>query len=245
MRSRASVLVLAAALLLPSCAPAEARVVSGRTPAERERGRLGEDTSRWSLDLGAGLAAGGDLFQVAAAQTVAWPTPRGGSFQARRYDVTLDEDVLLAGGLCWRTGTRSSLRLSLAWTEMDLTALANDSQFVAPVPWDRARFLRAGLVWEQRLTETRLRPYGLIGVGYSSLAAGNGALDQGGITPLLGAGALLRLAPRVDLRLEVVDGIRQFESEALVGDLLPAGTDLRERGPQHLVALTAGLRLAF
>lgn len=245
MRSSSLALILAAALLLPAHAMAEARVVTGRTPAEREQERRGGAPSRWSLDLGAGMAAGGDLFQVVAEQTVAWPTPRGGSFQARRYDVTLDEDVLLAGGVSLRMSARGSLRLSLAWTEMDLTALANDSQYVTLVLWDRARFLRAGLVWEQRLTDTRLRPYGLVGVGFTSLAAGDGTLDQAGITPLLGAGALLRLASRVDLRLEAVDGIRQFDSEALVGDLLPDGTDLRERGPQHLVALTAGVRLAF
>lgn len=237
--------MLLPAAALPIDALADARVVTGRTPAALAReGRPGPAT-RWSLDLGAGMAAGGDLFQVIADQTVPWETPRGATFLARRYDVTLDEDVLVGGGVGYAVGPASSLRLLVQWTEMDLTALANDSQYVTPVLWDRASILRGALLWEQRLTATRLQPYLAAGAGWTVLDAGADALDQSSLAPLLGAGLLLRQGERLALRVEVLDGFRQLSSADLVGGLLPQGTDLRERGPQHVVALTAGLRLAF
>ena len=245
MSHRFLFLLIVGTLLAPHATLADARVVTGRTPAGREEARPVPSPSRWSLDFGAGMLAGGDLFRVGGEQTVTWPTPGGGSFQARTYEVTVDEDAAFLMGLDIRLRDRSSLRLDLTYAKADLTALANDSQYVVPVPWDRATFTRAGLVWEERLTDTRLRPYGVLGLGLTAFSAADGALDQTGLTLLAGVGGLYRILGQTDLRVEIRDGIRQLDSRPLVGDLLPEGVDLQERGPQHLVAITAGLRLPF
>jgi hypothetical protein len=187
----------------------------------------------------------GDLFQVVDDYTHPWAKPNGTEFSAERFEVTLDEDVVLSAEFAADITSTSRLRVLLHWTEMDGTALANDSQTVIPVFWDRFSLFRVGLVWEQALSDTRLRPYVAAGVSHLMFNSTAVQLDQSGLAPIVAAGLLYNMNSRLTFRLELMDSVRQVETQQLVGTLYPEGTDLRERGPQHVVDATLGLVLRF
>jgi len=195
----------------------------------------------WSIGFGSGLAMAGDLFRVTGEDTRPWVRPNGTTFMAERFEVTLDEDVLLGAELARDFTSSGRVRGFVHWAEMNGTALANDSQFVLPVLWDRFSLLRLGLVWEQSLAETPLRPYLVGGISFLSFGSTAPELDQTLWTPVLGVGLLMDLNERLTVRMELLDGIGQIDSEALLGNLYPAETDLHEHGPQHIVDWTLGL----
>lgn len=234
------ILILAAGA---TAAPGDARIVSGRPAPTVERD---DGPSRWSLHVGAGLAAGGDLFRVQVDDSRAFTTPLGGAgFNAQRFTTTLDEQALLSGDLIWRTGETSALRLGFSWAEMDVAALANDGQYVTPILWDQASLTTVGLVWEQTLLQAPLRPYLLAGAVFLSVDALAPELDQEAVAPLVGVGVAYRVAETMQLHLSVRDVVRQLDTEGVVGASVPANVEYASRGPQHLIGLSGGLELSF
>ncbi len=238
------VCLLVAAVPVPVAAQDGTVAVSGRHPATVTRTAGGEGS--WSVGFVGGGAAGGDLLQAVLDHTASWQAPAGGSFQAERLTVTLDEDLLLGVILSRRITALGSLRLSGSWSEMDATALANDSQFVHPVLFDRLTMIRLGLFWEQRLLSTRLAPYLLVGGVYLDVDAASPALRQSVLAPCWGAGLTHRLDRFWSLRLEIADTIRQLHADGLAEeDGIPPGVEVRELGPQHLLEIVAGVTLTL
>jgi hypothetical protein len=236
--------VAAVVLLGSASAWADARIVSGRTPAvvEDESGR---GPSALRLTLGAGMSAAGDLFAFETGVPRVYDAPAGGSFTARRFTATLDEDVLVDLGLMLRVLPTTWLRLGGRYADMDITALANDTQIVTPAPWDRATFTQLNLMLEQCLAVGTWAPFVVAGVSYVDLDGLSDGLDQTGVAPVFGAGLRYRPKPQLGAWVEILDTVRQIDSEALVGDVLPQTGELTEWGPQHLVGLAVGLELGF
>ena len=236
----------AAALLILAAQTvwADARIVSGRTPAV-VRDDSGREPSALRLTVGAGLAAAGDLFAFETSVPRVFDAPAGGSFTARRFTATLDEDVLVDVGLLLRVLPTTWLRLAGRYADMDVTALANDTQIVTPAPWDRASFTQINLMLEQALAVGRWVPFVTAGVAYVDLDALAAGLDQNGTAPVFGAG--LRFRPKRELGgwVEILDTVRQIDSDPLIGGALPEAGQLTENGPQHLVGLAVGLELGF
>ncbi len=231
-------------VVIAGVASGQSRVVSGRHSAPIVREEPTEP-SRWTLGVGSGVTMAGDLFQVVDDFTHPWVKPNGTEFSAERFEVTLDEDVVLSAEFAADITRTTRLRALMHWTEMDGTALANDSQTVTPIFWDRFSLFRLGLVLEQALSDSRLRPYVAAGVSYLVFGSTAVELDQSGLTPIVGGGLLYDMNQRLSFRFELLDSIRQIDSQQLVGTLLPEGTDLREKGPQHVVDATFGLVLRF
>jgi len=101
---RGSLLLVIIAALLGLCfpaaaAPADAYVLEpkrGRTGLDRRVRRPG--AANWAFTVRGGVSAAGDLFRVRDEQTSDWTAPLMGEvFHARRFTVTLDENLL--GGL--------------------------------------------------------------------------------------------------------------------------------------------------
>jgi len=245
MRSlSASLLAVLILTLGASSARADARIVSGRTPAVI-LDEDGDGPSAVRLLLGAGMSAAGDLFAFETGVPVVFNAPAGGSFTARRFTATLDEDVLVDAGVLVRLMPSTWLRLAGRYADMDITALANDTQIVTPAPWDHASITQLTLLLEQSLAVGQWLPYLTAGASFVSIDGLADGMDQDGVAPMFGAGLRYRPNPRLGFWAEVLDTIHQFDSDALVGDVLPETGELTERGPQHLVGLAVGVELGF
>lgn len=223
------------------------RPVTGRTAAAVKDEPRGARDSGWCLGLTSGLLAGGDLFQVATDLTVPWTPPAGGAtFNAKRFTVTLDEAAAFGLTASRRLTSRGWLRLDLAVGRMDAAALANDSQFVTPVLYDRWNVTQLAASWEQRLTDTRLQPLLLAGASLTGIGATAAASDQTVAGLRLGAGMLFRGGPRWSFGLDVADHVQQFVQDGLAEEMgFPPDARYREFGPQHLVTITGRLLAHF
>ena len=242
--------VLALILSLAGAASAQdppRRAVSGRTAATVSDVESVTTEISWCFGVASGVLAGGDLFQVANDLTVPWSPPAGGAdFNAKRFTVTLDEAAAFGLTAAKRLTPRGWLRLDLTAGRMDAAALANDSQFVTPVLYDRWNVVQLDLAWEQRLTDTRLQPLLRAGLSYTGISATADAADQSVPGLLLGAGFAYRGGPRWSLGLDLADHIQQFTLDGLPAEQdFPASSDYREFGPQHLVTVTARLIANF
>ncbi len=248
-RRRLSACLLALALSAAGVASAQdqpRRPVTGRTAVSgRTAATVSEETTAapqtgWCFGLAAGVLAGGDLFQVANDLTVPWSPPAGvADFNAKRFTVTLDEAAAVGLAAAKRLTPRGWLRLDLTFGRMDAAALANDSQFVTPVLYDRWNVVQLDLAWEQRLTDTRLQPLVRAGLSYTGISATADAADQSVPGLLLGAGFAYRGGPRWSLGLDLADHIQQFTLDGLPQEQdFPSSSEYREFGPQHLVTVT-------
>jgi hypothetical protein len=202
----------------------------------------------WGLSFGGGVLAGGDLFRVVNDLTVNWSAPGAAAadFNAKRFTATLDEAGALAVGFTRRLGARSWLRVDLASGEMKVTALANDSQTVTPVPYDQLTLLLLSLSWEQRLLDTRLQPYLAGGVSWLDLQGASEALTQSRTGIRAAIGLSYRLLERGNVRLEVADNVISVDSEGIPAESgFPASARFTEQGPQHLFALSLQLEFIF
>ncbi len=230
-----------------AAAPADAYVVEpkrSRSDPEPDLRRTGRPD--WVFSVNTGLAAGGDLFHVKAGLTETWTAPLGAAtFPAQRFTVTLDEGLLIGMGLARRVTPRGWLRLYFSWTEMDATALANDTQFVELVPYDVLTMTRIGLRWEQRLLDTPLTPYLCAGADYLDVSAKADYLSQSRLAPTAGAGLIYDLAGAWRVSGEVTDTVVQLDSAGVTDADWPGGAVYSERGPQHLISLTLGLLVLF
>lgn len=237
-------------LLLCSAAGVRAQerdAVSGRSRPVLAQSR---ESSRadWTVSVGGGAFAAGNLFRVINDLTVTWvpPGPAAESFEAERFTATLDEDAAIVFGVGRRLGDRSWLRFDLAAGEMGVTALANDSQFVTPVPYDVLSLTLLALSWEQRLLATRLQPTVIVGVTWADLGAGSSALSQSGIGARLGAGFAYRINDWGGVRLDVTDTILSIDSAGIPAEnAFPASSRFTELGPQHVFTLSAQLEMMF
>jgi hypothetical protein len=242
----AAVLALALTLELTAAAAAQdqpRRAVSGRTaPAERKDARAAGEPG-WCFGVVAGMLAGGDLFQVAHDVPVPWSPPAGGEdFNAKRFTVTLDEDAAFGLAAAKRVTSQGWLRLDLLVGRMNTAALANDTQYVTPVLYDRWNVVQSTLLWEQRLTDTRLQPLILAGVSITGINASAAASDQSVPGLCLGAGFLYRGSGRWSAGLDFVDHVQQFSQDGLAEEQgFPPDAQYREFGPQHLVTITLRL----
>ncbi|MDO9695344.1 MAG: hypothetical protein Q7W56_11455 [Candidatus Latescibacteria bacterium] len=219
------------------------RAVSGRTaPAEREEARPAGEPG-WCFGVVAGMLAGGDLFQVAHGIPVPWSPPVGGEdFNAKRFTVTLDEDAAFGFEAAKRLTPQGWLRFDLLIGRMNTAALANDTQYVTPVLYDRWNVFQSTLLWEQRLTDTRLQPLILAGVSITGINASAASSDQSVPGLCLGAGFLYRVDDRWSAGLDVVDHFQQFTQDGLAQEQdFPLDAQYREFGPQHLVTITLRL----
>ncbi|MBU1073750.1 hypothetical protein KKG45_10930, partial [bacterium] len=219
---RCPLLPVAAAALLAVCTQvavsyADAYVLEpkrGRTRPVSEASLPVE--AAWGLSVVVGASAGGDVFRVKEELTTDWTAPVAGeTFQAQRFTVTLDESVLLGFCLARRMTPRGWLCVDFSWTEMDATALANDSQFVKLVHYDTLTMVWIGLGWEQRLLDTPLAPFLSAGVGYLDVSARADYLSQSKLAPRIGAGAFYSLAGAWRLRGEISDTVVQLRSEGI------------------------------
>jgi len=256
MRDRAQdkrpVLILLVLLLLlgavgeAETAPADERVVrasSGRTAADEPPSIEAEPA--WAMTVGGGLSAGGDLFRVRALASVEWTAPLADTvFTARRFTVTLDESAYISFGMSRRITRRGWLRADFAWTEMNATALAA-TETVTPVLFDTVTMTRMGLTWEHRLLDTPFAPYVVVGACYLDVSAKAEYMGQSGIAPEFGVGGVYRMSGPWMARIEFTDTIFQFDSSGIQEEGWPVGAVYAERGPQHLIALGAGLSVMF
>jgi len=239
-----------AALALWACAGtalADAYVLEpkrGRSGPVRETRDAGD--ADWAFTVGGGLGASGDLFQVKGAVTGDWTAPIDGEvFQARRFSVTLDENVLVGFGFSRRVTRLGWLRLDFSWTELEATALANDSQFVELVPYDALTMIRVGVAWEQRLVDEAWAPFVVLGVSHLDVEATADFLDQSGLAPTIGLGLDYDLSGPWRLRCELTDTLVQLESSGVTAGDWPGDAVYTEVGPQHLIALTLGMAVLF
>ncbi len=228
-------------------APADARVVkrsSGRSlPVEVE---LKRDAPTWAVSVDAGLAAGGDLFSLESGAGASWLAPLTlETFTAKRFTVTLDESMIWSVALARRITSHGWLRADLSISEMDATALANDTQFVSLFLYDRLTFTQAGLAWEQRLLDTPLTPFLLIGATYLDVDATATYLQQSRVAARGGAGVIYSLSDMWCARFEMTDSIMQLESGDVMLTDIPVDSVHGERGPQHLVKIGFGLVASF
>ncbi len=247
-RLTASILVLAlSAAGVATAQDQPRRAVSGRTAAVADEEAAATGETGWCFGIASGVLAGGDLFQVANSLTVPWTPPAGGAdFNAKRFTVTLDEAAAFGLAAAKRVTPRGWLRLDLTAGRMDAAALANDSQFVTPVLYDRWNVVQLDLAWEQRLTDTRLQPMVRAGLSYTGIGATAAAADQSVPGALLGAGFVYRGGPRWSLGLDLADHIQQFTLDDLPAEQgFPPSAEYREFGPQHLVTMTARLMAHF
>ncbi len=231
-------------VLSASTASADARIVSGRISATESVHQEAEPSSIRLL-LGGGVSAAGDVFAYESSLTRSVTTPLGGSFMASRFTATLDEDVLIDLGLLIRISSRAGIRVSGRWSEMGLTALANDSQIVTPSPWDVVTFTQLTMLYEQALAVGKWVPFIAGGASWLKVDAMADVLDQQGVSPTLGVGLRVRTDPRFGFWAEILDTVRQIESNQLMGEVLPGDGEFTEFGPQHLVGLTIGIELGF
>ena len=200
----------------------------------------------WAFRFGAGMSAGGDLFLAKSGANAPWTAPlTGETFTAKRFTVTLDENVGLSVALARRISRRGWLHLGYDWTEMDATALANDTQYVELVPYDVLTFSRFQLVWEERLTETPLTPVLLVGATWLSVSASADDLDKSRIAPVVGMGLLWHMPGPWSVRLDLVDTIVQLSSDETITEDGPEDAEFIEFGPQHLVGIELGLMFVF
>jgi len=239
-----------AALALWACAGnalAEADVLEpkrGRSGPVRETRDAAE--AGWAFTVVGGLGASGDLFRVKGTMTGDWTAPVDGElFQARRFTVTLDENVLLGFSLSRRVSRLGWLRVDFAWTELEATALANDSQFVQLVPYDALTMVQLGLVWEQRLLDEAWSPFVVLGVSHLDIGATADFLDQSKLVPKVGLGLVYDLTGPWRLRGEISDTLVQLDSAGITAVDWPADAAYTELGPQHLFALTLGMDVLF
>jgi len=236
--------LLALALAASAVAGEEPRrAVSGRTAPAAAEAREAPGDGGWCVGAVAGLLAGGDLFQAANDLTVPWRPPVGGAaFNAKRFTVTLDEAAAFGLTAAKRLTERGWLRLDVAVGRMNAAALANDSQFVTPVLYDRWNVTQLAVGWEQRLTDTRLQPLLQAGVSLTGIGATADASDQNVAGLRLGCGMLYRGGPRWSVGVDIADHVQQFTQDGLSQEMdFPAGARYREFGPQHLVTVTARL----
>lgn len=202
------------------------------------------EPQRWSVSFGGGLLSGNDLFKVTFPTPPAtWVLPSGLVVsQPRSLRITLDEDLLLAGGISYHLPPRWQVRLDLAWSEVDATAEVKDLQTVTLRLYDRITFFNAALAGECRLTTTRSYPFLAGGVALLDVGArGADGLEQTGIAWQLGLGFHWGFRGGWGLRAEIRDTIRQLDFAEHAEAVFP-GLVYREAGPQHLYGLSLQVR---
>jgi hypothetical protein len=247
-----AILVAGAGPALPAAAQTEPpRPVTGRHAPPRA-GVSADDQSGeagpWSVAIGAGLLASGDLFRASVPDGSAriWSPPLGGTFSAHEILVTLDEDLAVSAAVGRRLGGRWRVRCDLSWAEASATAEARVGQTVELRTWEKPTFLLAGLDVECQLLRARLYPYALAGVTVTHLAAAQAsALDQTRVGLRGGVGLQLGFAPEWGLRAELRDTWQQFDLTDYGDDPAFADRTFEELGPQHLFELLLQVRALF
>lgn len=226
---------------------ADARVVRRSfEPQTTETIQEAPHEANWAFRIGTGLSAAGDLFQVKSGTNATWTAPLAGeSFEAKRFTVTLDENVCLSAALARRITRRGWLHLGYVWAEMDATALAKDAQYVELVPYDILTISRLQLVWEERLTETTLTPVLQAGLSWVSVSASTEDLDKSRIAPVIGMGLLWHMPGPWSARLDLLDTIVQVSSDETITARGPQDAEFIKYGPQHLIGIEAGLMFVF
>jgi hypothetical protein len=204
----------------------------------------------WSLAIGAGVMASGDVIKVRvnSGNDLVWRPPAGGEFSSERFTVTLDEAVQIALSGAWRPARRLWLRGDLSWARQKAAALALVGQTVEPFLYDEWDVILAGLAVEYRLTQDRTYPYALVGGVLAVVRSRHdSAVDQDRWSLRLGAGLNHDIDRRWSLRIEVRDTLVDLDLE----DYRPTAAgvpnpnlSIQTSQPQQFWEIFAAIRLA-
>ncbi len=237
-----AILVLVAAVLPAAAQQRPTNPVSGRTPVERE---VMASRPAWEFSFGAGVLSGGDLFQVRSEAVRSWDPPAGAPFNSDKYTVTLDEDLLLAMTLAYVPRPTWKLRLDLAWSEVQASAMARFGETVVVVPYDEVSFTSIGVGVEGVMADAgRFRPYLLAQALLVFVGSSGGDLD--GVRPgaRFGLGLQAIVGPNWSFRAELSDTVLQVDSDDH-RDALEEPFEFTEYGPQHLLGATGSVSVSF
>lgn len=238
------VLVLMPALVIS--ARAQDRSDTGRhrsEPVEVERepaDTVPTAASGWFFGGGPALLGGGTLFRLETATGAAVPWGPTGSplFTSSRFRTRLDTNLGLAlyAGRDW--GERWSLRLDLAYGQLDVAAEARQGQSAGVFRFDRLGVTTVGLGVEARLTSTPSYPLFTAGVVMARLGASReSGLDQSQVGVRVGLGYSQVLGNNLALRLEG----RLLRSAFTLDDFAPSVAS----GPAPEIELDVSNSLTF
>jgi hypothetical protein len=248
-------LLLAVLLMLGETAVAQTstgRHRPDRTAPEPERPSFDEQGARWSLQVGAGLMAAGDLVRVrtAGASAIPWDPPASDPFTSESMALTLDESIVVQAGLGHRVTSRLWLRASIGLAQLDVAVRARIGQTAEVFRWDQIAVLTAGLDAEYRLVRDRSYPYVVAGVGAVRLTAeGDAGLDDTSLALRYGAGYHQHLGPRWGLRLEVRDSLAAYDLDGyrppVVGGTVYPDATITDAGRDHFWEIAVAMQTVF
>jgi hypothetical protein len=208
----------------------------------REPGRL-------VFCAGAGVFTSGDLFKITARSGEAswWALPAAGRFYSAEFIVTIDDDLLVNGGVSYQLDPVWALKLDVGWTEANATVEAQVGQTVELYLYDRLTFILGALSVERALLQQSSYPFLQVGAVLVNLSAqGAAGLDQTLWGGRFGVGYHHAFDQRWGFRFEIRDTIRQLDTGAHT-DLLtnPEESLIEQRGPQNLFEILALVRGRF
>ncbi len=223
---------------------------TGRSPGVSAGAR---SESRWAFCGGLGVFASGDLFQAELVpkpeSLPTWYTPGGAPFKSDEFVVTLDEDLQVGATVFFRLQSRLWLRADWSWAQVDATAEAWASAVVDLHLYDRLTIMSFGLAAEYALLGGRTFPYVFGGGAVVTVTAAHAqGIDQNRFGPRLGVGFQQDLGSYWAGRVELRDTILQIETTGHEEHMVVStgqAFEFLQFGPQHLVELTASIRMYF